>query len=87
MQFPEDSNTKKSMYNTRNWTSYVYNSGMICNLMRFQNIMGCVVLNLVSTPGKLDEIWSIFLIIMMDQMSSGLHVVVIKLKTTQHKIA
>ena len=59
MYFPSDRYTKQSMYNTRNWPSSVGNYGMICILMKFQTIMGCVVFNLMTAPYKPDDILSI----------------------------
>ena len=56
LYFSADSNDKDSMNNTWNWPSYVYNSSMICILMVFLTIMGCVSFHLITTPSKSDYI-------------------------------
>ena len=55
-------NSKNSMNNDWNGTSYFNNSGIICVLMSFYTIIGCLVFNFIPTPCKSDEIWSIIII-------------------------
>ena len=54
------------MNNPRHWASSVNNNSMIHVFMTFYTILGCVVFNLISTPCKSDEIWSIILIRRID---------------------
>ena len=62
IQFTPDRNTKESMKKTWNWLYSIDTYSMICILMAFLTIMGCVLFNLILTLYKYDSIWAIIII-------------------------